>query len=213
MKKKRGYIGSSKERERERGGGDILHKFKEMYTVNVLLSAVSLLALNICIHLTTLIYCLVFLQLDLFIHFFLSCIVILKNMAVIHLNPTEEALFIILTVLLSIIIISLIIILYKKRSYFTQQRDQHVWHDFIMIDSPDHMIALKNSESLSFDSRRRRSSTPMLYHGNNKPLLTSQNKSMSTISITVDDDLITKYNNTTSTTLLPKSPPPVYHNQ
>lgn len=72
-KKKRGYIGSSKE-----GGGDILHKFKEMYTVNVLLSAISLLALSICIHLTTLIYCLVFLQVDLFIHFFLSCIAILK---------------------------------------------------------------------------------------------------------------------------------------
>ena len=186
-----------------------------MYTVNVLLSAVSLLALNIYIHLTTLICCLVFLQLDFPIYFFLSlffsCSIVFKNMAVIHLNPTEEALFIILTVLLSIIIISLIIILYKKRSYFTQQRDQHVWHDFIMIDSPDHMIALKNSESLSFDSRRRRSSTPMFYHSNDKPLLTSHDTSMSTISIIVDDDLITKYNNTTSTTL-PKSPPPVYHN-
>lgn len=127
-------------------------------------------------------------------------------MAAIHLNATEEALFIILAVLLCIIIVSLVVILYQKRSYFTRQRDQHVWHDFIMIDSPDHMIALKNSESLSFDSRRRRSSTPMFNHHQ------QANYNMSNHQLaTTHTDLIAQYNNTTSATLLPQSPAAAYH--
>lgn len=129
-------------------------------------------------------------------------------MAVIHLNATEEALFIILAVLLCIIIISLVVILYQKRRYFTRQRDQHVWHDFIMLDNPDHMIALKNSESLSFDSRRRRSSTPMFNHHHQA----SYNMSNHPLADT-HQDLIAQYNNISSATLLPQSPAPVYHNQ
>ncbi|KAK4517941.1 uncharacterized protein ATC70_001290 [Mucor velutinosus] len=126
-------------------------------------------------------------------------------MAALHLNATEEALFIILAVLLCIIVLSLLVILYQKRSYFTRQQDQHVWHDFIMIDSPDHMVALKNSESLSFDSRRRRSSTPMLNHHH------QTNYNMPNCQLaTTHTDLIAQYNNTTSTALLPQSPAAVY---
>ncbi|OAD06941.1 hypothetical protein MUCCIDRAFT_107538 [Mucor lusitanicus CBS 277.49] len=128
-------------------------------------------------------------------------------MAAIHLNATEEALFIILAVLLCIIVVSLLVILYQKRSYFTRQRDQHVWHDFIMIDSPDHMIALKNSESMSFDSRRRRSSTPMFNHHHQQ----QANYNMSNHQlVTTHTDLIAQYNSTTSATL-PQSPAAVYH--
>lgn len=145
----------------------------------------------------------------LFILFFLSLSFLHHwKMAVIHLNATEEALFIILAVLLCIIIISLIVILYQKRSYFTRQRDQHVWHDFIMLDNPDHMIALKNSESLSFDNRRRRSSTPMFNHHHQASYSMSNHPLADT-----HQDLIAQYNNTSSATLLPQSPAPVYHNQ
>ncbi|KAL9553586.1 hypothetical protein MBANPS3_003220 [Mucor bainieri] len=70
-----------------------------------------------------------------------------------------------------------------------------------MIDSPDHMIALKNSESLSFDSRRRRSSTPMFNHHQQANYTMSNHQLASTHT-----DIIAEYNNTTSTALLPQSP-------
>lgn len=77
-------------------------------------------------------------------------------MAEIKLNATEETLLIILCILLSLAIITVIVIAYKKKDDATRDK---LWHNFIMIDSPDQMIALKNSESPSFDNRRP--STPL----------------------------------------------------
>ncbi|KAI8647602.1 hypothetical protein BD408DRAFT_427604 [Parasitella parasitica] len=90
-------------------------------------------------------------------------------------------LVIVLSVILIIIMITLAVVLYKKRSYITQRNAKHIWHDFVMIDSPDYMIALKNSDSLSFDSRRRRSSIPMFHH-NGKPPMPDQHPGMSAIT-------------------------------
>ncbi|CEP14426.1 hypothetical protein [Parasitella parasitica] len=117
------------------------------------------------------------------------------------------ALFIILSVLLFIAIISLAIVLYKKRCYLAQRSAQHIWHDFVMIDSPEYMIALKNSDSLSFDSRRRRSSIPMFHH-NNKPLMPDQLESMSSITLAAND--VAKNSSFASAPLAPQSPAPVY---
>lgn len=74
------------------------------------------------------------------------------------MSVTEETLLIILSILLSIVIITVIIIAYRKKGGGTRAKP---WHNFIMIDSPDQMIALKNSESPSFDNRRP--STPLPY--------------------------------------------------
>lgn len=81
-------------------------------------------------------------------------------MAEIKLNATEETLLIVLSILLSIVIITVIIVAYRKKDDETRDK---LWHNFIMIDSPDHMIALKNSESPSFDTRRPSTPLPSIY--------------------------------------------------
>jgi hypothetical protein len=110
-------------------------------------------------------------------------------MAVIQLNAIEESLIILLAILLIAVLVILIIIVYKN-SLQKEQEDHQLWHDFIILDSPDQMIALKNSQSLSLDRTMQHQ-------------MPSYNRSA-----------INNYNNTiavSETILVPKSPPPVYH--
>ncbi|KAI8990865.1 hypothetical protein BDF20DRAFT_908703 [Mycotypha africana] len=124
--------------------------------------------------------------------------------ATIQLNSIEECLVIILIALLSMILVTLFIILYKKRRYFLKEKDTHVWHDFVMLDSPEHMFALKNSESLSFDQSRNQQQQQTLLHKQRIISNTSSNVTR------VDQEMIEKDSLDYEKTH-PKSPPPVYH--
>lgn len=50
----------------------------------------------------------------------------------------EEALVIALVVLIICILCLLILILYKKRHVFYNNSRDSIWHEFIIIDNPDH---------------------------------------------------------------------------
>lgn len=105
----------------------------------------------------------------------------------IQLKAVEELLIIILAVLLFTVLVILIIIVYKS-SQQKEQDDHQLWHDFIILESPDQVVALKNSQSLSIDTTVQHQ---MLYN----------------------HSIINKYNNTNTvseTTFVPQSPPPVY---
>lgn len=109
-------------------------------------------------------------------------------MALIQLNNVEQSLIIILAVLLSTILVTVIIIVYKN--LLQKQRQEHqLWHDFVILDSPDQMMALKNSQSFSFDTTTQHQ---MLY---NHPIISNYSST----------------NATSDTTLVPQSPPPVHH--
>jgi hypothetical protein len=106
-------------------------------------------------------------------------------MPILQLTTIEQVILILLSILLSITVLFLLIV-YKKYLYQNQHEWRDVEKDFVMIQGPDHMMAIKRSESSSLEAGRL--TTQALLH---QPILTSPNDSKST--------------------LCPKSPPPVYY--
>lgn len=118
-----------------------------------------------------------------------------------QLNTLEEALLIILTILLLFVMISLLFFAYRRRSLLLKsnkvKEEDKLWNDFIIIDSTEHMTAIKKSESPSFESSH--------YHRPSTATLPIQQQQHSS-SLANNSS-----NSAYSFSHLPQSPPPVYN--